>query len=242
MSKIFNKVIEFDAKKGRGYEIKAKSKSAEIWLYEEIGESFFGGVSASQFSKDLKKVGDVSEITLRINSPGGDVFDGLTMYNILKRHPAKVTVTIDGLAASIASIVAMAGDEIHIASNAMMMIHKAWTVTIGDDIDHGKAKDLLQKTNTQLVKTYKTKASIDEFKIEALMAEETWMSSEEALEYGFVTSVVEEMDIAASFDLKKYNYKNIPSAKAKQKTNKTIKSKIASMRMRAGKMKAALNL
>ena len=111
------------------YSIKAKANdTAEISIYDEIG---FWGVSAASFAQDLKDCGNsLKQINLHIHSPGGDVFDGIAIYNLLKNHPANVTVYIDGLAASMASVIAMAGNEVIMPENAMMMIHKVETQRI----------------------------------------------------------------------------------------------------------------
>ena len=116
------------------YTIKAASDgtSANISIYEEIGG---WGITAQQFSEDLKALGDISHISLHIHSPGGDVFDGIAIYNLLNKHPAKVTVQIDGLAASMASVIAMAGDRIVMPENALMMIHKPWGISGGNAND-----------------------------------------------------------------------------------------------------------
>lgn len=237
---IFNKIVNFPGKKARGYEIKAKkSKEAEIWIYEEIGDSWFGGISASQFSKDMKAYADTEKITVRINSPGGDVFDGIAIYNILKQHKAKVEVHIDGLAASIASVIAMAGDTIHIAENAMMMIHEAWTVVAGSSGMLREAADMLEKVNGQIVKTYMTRASVEEQQIIDLMAAETWMTAEEAVEYGLADQMSESLDMAACFDLSKFKYRNAPAVDVPQ-GEPAIRQKLASMSMASRRIKAAL--
>ena len=202
--------------KGRGYSIKAKAKEAEIYLYEEIGEGYFGGgVSAKQFSKDLKAVGEVETITVRINSPGGDVFDGNTIYNLLKQHSAHVVVYVDGLAASIASVIAMAGDEIHMADNALMMIHDPWSFAIGNAADMRETADRLDKVAGTIVRTYAKKTGKGEQELADMMAAETWMNADEAVEHGFADSVVDALPMAASaqlFDLEKFRYKRSPLA------------------------------
>src|SRR6478609_6695251 len=117
---------------GAGYSIKAKGTTAgEIYIYEDVGDSWFGGVTAKQFAADLKELGPVQTLDVRINSGGGDVFDGLAIYRQLVDHPAKVVSHIDGFAASIASIIAMAGDEIRISEAGFVMIHDAWGVAVG---------------------------------------------------------------------------------------------------------------
>lgn len=229
--KILNKKTPICVKNGRGYEVKAKSKEAEVWLYEEIGDSFFGGISANQFQKDIKALGEVNKITLRINSPGGDVFDGIAIYNVLKHHKARIDVHVDGLAASIASVIAMAGNTIAIADNAMMMIHNAWTITAGNADLLREAAGMLEKVDGQIVKTYMTRAK-DEQKIIDLMAAETWMTAEEAMEYGLADAITESMDIAAHFDLEKFKYRNIPQkSRAEPVENSSAVQKIAKMRM-----------
>jgi ATP-dependent Clp protease, protease subunit len=193
----------------RGYEIKAKVSNAEIWIYEEIGAGWFGGLSAKQFADDIKALGKLDTITVRINSPGGDVFDGVAIYNILKQNPARVVVNIDGLAASIASVIAMAGDEITMAENAMMMIHEAWTMAVGNAGDFRETADRLEKVNGVIRDTYarQTGDKAPPETIAELMTAETWMTAQEAMDYGLVHSLSDSMDMAAHFDLEKFPFK-----------------------------------
>jgi ATP-dependent Clp protease, protease subunit len=198
----------------RGYEIKAKVQEAEIWIYEEIGGSWFGGISAKQFVDDIKALGKVEKITVRINSPGGDVFDGIAIYNVLKSNSARVVVIIDGLAASIASLIAMAGDEISMAENAMMMIHEAWTIGMGNAGNFRDIADRLDKVNVVIRDTY-AQQSGDKAPPETiadLMSDETWMTAQEALDYGLIHSLSESLDMAAHFDLDKFKFKKNPPA------------------------------
>lgn len=184
------------------------NKSAEILIYDVIGEGWFGGISAKQFAKDLKALGELDTINVRINSEGGSVFDGITIYNTLASHKATVTVDIDGLAASIASIIAMAGDTVRMANNALFMIHDPWTYAMGSAGDLREQADLLDKVRDQLVTTYVTRSSIDEDTVSNLMSEETWMSSDEALEYGLIDEVTEELKVAAC--IHRDRFKNAP--------------------------------
>lgn len=176
--------------KRKWYEIKARANNttAEILLYEEIGS---WGVSAKQFRGDLEDLGNVSDIEVRINSPGGSVFDGAAIFNLLKQHDAKVTVFIDGLAASIASVIAMAGDEIIMAENALMMIHDPWSLAIGNAADFRREADFLDKVKDTLVTTYETRTGMDRDEIAALLTDETWLDAEEAVEFGFADRTVE---------------------------------------------------
>lgn len=196
----------------KGYKIKAKTQEAEVWIYEEIGAGWFGGLSAKQFADDIKALGKVNQITVRLNSPGGDVFDGIAIYNVLKQNPARVVVNIDGLAASIASIIAMAGDEINMAGNATMMIHRAWGLSMGNAEEMTAMAATLAKLDNTLAATYNKRTGIDMDQVNELMQAETWMNSQEALEYGFVDTVTEELKLAAHFDLEKFKYRHNPLA------------------------------
>jgi ATP-dependent Clp endopeptidase proteolytic subunit ClpP len=202
------------------YQIKAlANSSAEISIYDEIGA---WGVSAKSFMDELKSVGDVSDITLRLNSPGGSVFDGMAIYNQLKSHKAQITVYIDGLAASMASVIAMAGDLVVMPENAMLMIHNPWTMTAGDAAELRKNADLLDKIKTTMLSAYTGKTGKTEDEISALMDAETWFTGSEALAHGFADEAYEALDIAAcvkNFDLSKFQNSpiktsNIPSAVA----------------------------
>lgn len=197
----------------RGYEIKAQTKDAEIWLYDEIGGGgwFNEGISAKKFADDLNAMGKLNTITVRINSPGGDVFDGIAIYNILKQNSARVIVNIDGLAASIASVIAMAGDEIHMADNALMMIHEAWTMGMGNAGDFREIADRLDKVNGSILGTYQKKTGKDQQELADMMAAETWMNAQEALDMGFVDNVGEPLQMAAHFDMSKFNFKKNPT-------------------------------
>src|SRR5690606_31400463 len=128
-------------------------KTLEILFYGEIGDDW-DGITAKQFAAELNPHGNATEILLRMNSVGGSVFDGAAIYNILNRHKARVLVDIDGAALSAASLVAMAGDTIRIAENAMMMIHNPWMLTIGDDQEHERSRALLKSMATQYADTY----------------------------------------------------------------------------------------
>ena len=167
--------------------------SAEISIYDAIG-SF--DVNAKQFVDDLKEI-NAEVINLRINSPGGSVIDGNAMFNALQRHPAKVVTHIDGLAASMASVIAMAGDEVHMADNALLMIHNPWTMSIGDADELRADADLLDKMSASILSAYgRSQYEADELK--ALMDEETWFSAEEALAAGFVDHISTGLRAAAS--------------------------------------------
>lgn len=175
---------------------------AELLVYGVIGDEY-DQLTAIQFAERLRGLGDVPELTVRINSPGGSVFDGVTMYNLLAQHKAAVTVEVDGLAASAASVVAMAGDRINMAENAMLMIHNAWMWTAGNAVELRRAAELLDTIDSQLVRTYAARTKLEADRVQEMMAAETWLSSDQALEAGFVDEVT-PAKTAKAFDLTMY--------------------------------------
>ena len=195
------------------YSIKAKAdKTAEVWVYEQIGEDFWGdGVSAKNFTKELKAL-DATAIDLHINSPGGAVFDGHAIYNALKAHPAIVTTYIDGLAASIASVIALAGDKVVMADNALFMIHEPWGMAMGTADDMRKTADVLDKTRDTIVGVYQDKTRKDEQELRDAMSAETWYSASEALDAGFVDEVGAALQVAACADWKSLPFMNAPES------------------------------
>ena len=200
MGKLFN--IKNSENKFKIYN-KSETK-AEIVIYAEIGFSWWGeGVDAKSFSDELKALPKtITQIDVRLNSPGGNVFDGVTIYNRLKQHSANVTVFIDGLAASIASIIALAGNEVVLGEGALIMVHKPMSGVFGNSIEMEEMVSRLDDVEEQLVGIYRRKTGLDRSEIKSMLAEETWMSAEEALELGFVDKIMEEEDetnMAASF-------------------------------------------
>jgi ATP-dependent Clp protease protease subunit len=173
------------------------NKRGEIWLYDVVGEGLFGGMSAKMFIAEVQKLGQVDVINLHINSPGGQVFDGVAIYNSLKNHPARIEVDIDSVAASIASVIAMAGDEIRIAANGMMMIHDPMGRVAGNSADMRKAADLLDQVQQVIASTYAKRTGKKDAQIKDMMSAETWMTAAEALEMGFADLVTDEQRIAA---------------------------------------------
>lgn len=177
---------------------KAKgAKRAEIMLYGDVGEGWFGGISAANFAKELRGLGDLDEIDMRINSIGGDVFDGTAIYRLLVDHKAKVTTHIDGTAASIASIIAMAGDEILIGESASMMIHEAWGIAAGNAADLRGLADRMQRETENMADIYAARSGKKAGHWLELMAAETWFYGDEAVKAGLATEVVENLRIAA---------------------------------------------
>jgi len=184
------------------YDFRAQAKGgAEILIYDEIGAF---GVPAKAFLDELKALGQVAELTVRINSPGGSVFDGVAIYNALKRHDARVTVWIDGIAASIASMIAMAGDEVVMPENALLVLHDPSGLVAGTALDMRAMADALDRMRVGMVAAYRDKSGRDDAEIEALMAAETWLSAQEAVALGLADRVEQPVRMAAHFDLSRF--------------------------------------
>jgi ATP-dependent Clp endopeptidase proteolytic subunit ClpP len=178
------------------FEVVAKSPGvAEITIYDTIDR--YWGISAKSIYDQLKELGEVEDIILRLNSNGGSVIEGTAIYNLLKQHSARVTVKIDGLAASMASIVAMAGDDIEIGEGAYLMIHDPLGCICGDSDDMRDMADLLDKMRDQFVGIYARRTSQSEEQIKEWMKAETWMTAEEAVKNRFADRAVDGLKVAA---------------------------------------------
>ena len=177
------------------FSIEAKGDKAVIHLYDDVGG--WDG-DALYFKQQLEEAGDVSQIDLHINSPGGSVFEGLAIYNQLKAHPAKITVYIDGLAASMASYIAMVGDTVVMPENAIMMIHNPHGGAYGESKDMAKAQEVLDIAKKSMLSAYVAKSGLSEEEVSALMDAESWMTGVEAVEYGFADTLEPAVEMAAS--------------------------------------------
>lgn len=177
------------AKVGSWFEIKNLSaETVNIAIYDEIGA---WGVTASDFVNELKGV-NAQNIQLSINSPGGDVFDGLAILNSLRQHPANVSVVVDGVAASAASFIAMAGDSVKIAPQAMMMIHDASGLVIGNAQDMQEMSALLEKTSDNIANVYAQRAGGTQEEWRTAMKAETWYTDQEAVDAGLADEILSE--------------------------------------------------
>lgn len=170
--------------------ITAKGDKVKIQIYDDIGKGgwFFDEISAQSIIDQIEGL-SVSQIDVHINSGGGDVFEGVAIYNYLKNHSAKVIVHVDGLAASIASIIAMAGDKIIMGEGAFMMIHDPLTGVIGNAEQMRKTADILDNVGGSMAGVYATKTGNSVEKIRELMLAETWLNAKEAVDLGFATSI-----------------------------------------------------
>jgi ATP-dependent protease ClpP protease subunit len=173
--------------------------SAEISIYDPIGG---WGISARDFRDDLARLGEVKQINLSINSPGGDVFDGVAIANMLARHPASVTATVDGLAASIASVIAMAADKVRMPENAMMMVHNPASLLLGvfNSAEMRQEADLLDKIQQSIATSYVAKTGLSAEEVTQLLDATTWLSAQEAKDKGFADEVLPARKMQAKFD------------------------------------------
>lgn len=192
--------------------------TAEITIYQDIGTNWWSEESADAqwISNQLKAIPKGQKINVRINSRGGNVWDGLVMYNLLKARRDDVTVYIDGIAASIASIIALAGSKLIIPKNGMMMIHDPHCYCEGTEKDMQDAAKLLRSTKDSLVSVYIEETGQPEKDIRSKMEETTWFTGQEAFDYGFATDLTDEVKVAAHFDLSRF--RNVPKAIAAETT------------------------
>ncbi len=169
----------------------AAKKAVELDIYDDIGQGgfFFEAVSAKYVRRFLTQNSAASEIKLRINSKGGDVLEGFAIYNLLAQHPGKVVAEVDGLAASMASVVLMAADEIHMASNARIMIHNPSGSTHGSSQDMRQLADLLDSLRDDIADAYVARTGVARDKVLQMMANETWLTAAEAKKHGFVDTI-----------------------------------------------------
>lgn len=187
--------------------------TAEIYIYDEIG---FWGVTADDFVRDLRNV-TAPKIDLHLNTPGGDVFDGVAIYQALKDHSAEVTTYVDALAASAGSFIAQAGDRVVMKPNAQMMIHKAMGICVGNDDDMTKMRDMLTRQNENIAAIYTERAGGSVAEWIAAMQAETWYTADEAVSAGLADEVAgsdKQGSTENSFDLSVFNYAGRQAAPA----------------------------
>jgi len=195
--------------------------SREYYIFQEIG---YYGITALQFAKDMDEYKD-DDLTIYIASPGGEVFQGLAMYDIIKRRKGKTTAIITGYAASMASVIALAADEVHMTESAYYMIHNPMTWTAGNADDISKEIDLLRQLELTMVNIYQRKTGLDESVIKEYLKNETWFNAKDALKAGFIDKIINDDEahgraVALSGAVwQKYAYRNTPAA-LKEQTNK----------------------
>lgn len=183
------------------YTIRARASGTEVLIYDEIGAY---GVTAKGFLAELGALPNDAALDLRLNSPGGSVFDAVAIFNALKRHAGEVTVWIDGIAASAASYIAMAGDSVVMPQNAFLMIHDPSGLVMGTAEDMRSTAEALDKVKGSLIQGYAAKSGKPDDEIAALMAAETWLDAQEALALGLIDRIAEPVKLAASFDIARF--------------------------------------
>lgn len=191
-------------------------RAAEVLIFGDIGESWWGeSITAASFVRELAQL-DVDDITVRINSHGGSVSDGIAIYNALRRHKARVTTSIEGVAASIASLIAMAGDTVEMAENALLMVHAPWGYSAGNAVDMREFADLLDTWSQAMATSYAAKTGRDVTEMLGLLTDgqDHWYTAAEAKAEQFIDSVVTAVPVAAALDLSRY--RALPAAAAAQ--------------------------
>ncbi|MBS9803056.1 Clp protease ClpP [Bacillus toyonensis] len=206
-------------KQNKFFQMKASAngKSADVFIYGEITKyawEEYGEVSSITFKNELDELGDgIETINLYINSPGGSVFETMAIIAMLQRHSAKVISYIDGIGASCASVLPMISDKIIMYANSMLMVHNAWTYASGNADQLRKAADDIERINQSMVQHYLTRAGdkLDEDILKQLLDAETWLSADEAMEYGLCDEIISANNAAACLDGKwMKEYKNVP--------------------------------
>ena len=204
--------------------------TAIMRVYEEIGEDFWtgGGVTAKKFAEQLDEFGDIKRLHIHINSLGGDVFTAQAIHSIISEHKSRKTTYIDGVAASAATLIACAANEVVARMNTSYMVHYPWSFAVGNAATMRKAADDLDAVTKPILNVYKAQVGdkLDEAGIRELMEGETWMDAESALEYGFVDRIKGKIKAIASvgksqilcsgrvMNIGKYHYRNVPKFKA----------------------------
>lgn len=206
--------MKIDRTKGFFNAKKESDTKAVMDIYGEIVDDKLtdSETSAVSFRDALKEFGDVKEIEITINSSGGSVFSGINIANQIANHPAHITVNVSGVAASIASVIAVAADTVKMESNSMMMIHEVWAPFMGNHSEMRKFADDLEKINTTVFNSYLNKnPDIDHAILKDMMAKETWLTSEECLELGLIDEITEANRVSAKISPEmEARFKNMP--------------------------------
>lgn len=195
----------------------AVNGAGELYIYGDIVSRKWDDseTTAQSFKDELDALGDIHTLNVYINSPGGSVFQGQAIYTILKRHKATVNAHVDGIAASISSVIPMAADNVIMPLNAMMMVHNPWTLAMGNAQELRKQADDLDRIRESIMEAYlgKTGEKLSREKLVELLDNETWLTAQECLEYGLCDQVVEAKEIAASVDAELLSrFKNVPES------------------------------
>lgn len=226
------------------HDIKASAEEENtISILGAIGEDFFGdGITAKRIAGALRNIGNGKDLTVNINSPGGNVFEGIAIYNLLREHKGKVTVKVLGVAASAASFVAMAGDSIEIAKSGFMMVHNTFVGVVGDRHDMRDVADYLETFDKVLGSIYTDRTGISEKEIGKMMDNETWIGGEEAVKMKFADRLLPadavRKDASAAVDLSLNAASKLDQLLAKAGTSRSERKKLLAA-YRPGKQNAA---
>lgn len=198
------------------------SSMADIAIFSDIGG---GGVTAGAFHQELSALGKRETLRISISSDGGDIAAGFAIFNMLNRNPARKVVTIEGVAASMASVIAMAGDEIVMPTNSMMMIHNPWGAVVGGSEEIASFANALDVMKTNIAKAYRARTGLPLAKIRGMMNRETWISAEDSVRLGFADRVEKAVAFNSRFDIGKFS--NVPAIVARLTREDRIMSKLA---------------
>ena len=198
---------------------KASDGIVDIYIFDEIGAY---GLNAQSFIDEIKPFKN-SALNIHINCVGGDVFDGMAIYNVIKKRTAETTVYIEGIAASMGSVIALAADTVVMAENSLFMIHNAWGGAMGEAKEMKKTAKLLDKISGEIADIYVKKTNLPYNKVQEMMDEETWLNADEAYELGFIDSISDAIKVAAKYDVSKF--KNITNEEVSNKLSVNLKNK-----------------
>lgn len=220
--------------------VEAKDGEATLWIYDAIGEMFGpDAVTAKGVRDRLQALRGIDRLTIRINSPGGMVDDAVAIHTLLNEYDAAKTVKVDGVAASAASVVAMVGQRIEMASGAMLMIHNPWTVAIGDGNAMRKAAEVADKYRDSLVAIYGKRTGKPADEITAAMAAETWYTADDAVAAGMADGIGGEEKVAAFVDPELFHYRHTPAALLKAAVKTQPRVSLDAYRVALARVKSA---
>lgn len=215
-------------KKFYDFVVSADKRTADLFIFGEITSWrwYDEDVSASSFQKDLESIGQVDTLNIHINSCGGDVFEGIAIFNLIKQYNAIKNVYIDGIAGSIASVIAMAGDNIYMSNTSIIMIHNCWTWASGNAEDLRKTADDMDKVMKALKNAYLAKVNIKEERLQELLDEESYLTADECLEMGFCSEIIEYDEEEQALSASSKGYYNLVMQIKELKKQKTKSEEI----------------
>jgi ATP-dependent protease ClpP protease subunit len=208
------------------YEFKNTESGPEFFIYDEIGGE--NGMRPQQFIKDFKSVS--GNKTIRIHSPGGNIFDGMVMFSAISEEKANVTAKIDGIAASIAAVIPLAANKIIISENGFMMIHRAFANITGDADELRRNADALEKVEKQIISAISNRTKKSKSEVFSRMSDVSWFNSDEAVKFGLADEKQESIEVSNSFDLSMFN--NLPDAVKNLQTSVTLDAKNLEKKLR----------